>query len=281
MCWQNYTAEIRCFTWSTRRCPEACCCVPFLGLQSLGLLQSFSLLVRVFSGYCKVSRREYVLFRAAAKFLVVCVCFYLGLLQSFSLCERTFSFELLQSFSLCVRAFLGLLQSFSLRSHAFSFGLLQISFSSCAFTLSFSLCVCTFFSGCCKAHRCVGVLLIGLPQSVFFRASAKFLVVCARFSRVTSKSCCKIFSSCAFALSFSLCVYTIFSGCCKAYRCAGVLLTGLPQSVFFWATAKFLVVCACFSRATAKFLEVCMRFLPGCCKVSRRVSVLFPRTAGC
>ena len=106
MCWHNYTTGARCFIWSARRCPEACCCVLSLGIQFFGMLQSssklvrvflgllqfFSSRVRVFSGCNKVSRGvRMILSRDTTKSLAARSCFSSGLLQSNSLCVRAFS----------------------------------------------------------------------------------------------------------------------------------------------------------------------------------------------
>ena len=55
------------------------------------------------------------------------------------------------------------------------------------------------------------------------------------------------------------CTCVLFlSGCCKVYRCAGVLLNGLLHNVF-WTTAKFLDVCACFPGLLQSFSDTFYR----------------------
>ena len=133
----------------------------------------------VFRAAAKFPAASVYFFRAAAKFLVVNSCF----------------FGLLQSLSLTVAIFLPC-------GSALSFGLLQ---SLC--------CVCgRYLSGCCKVSRCVRVPLShGLLQS--FSS-----YVCA-FSRAAQ---CKLF---VYAFSRAVAIFLV-------YRCVGVLLIGLLQSVF-------------------------------------------------
>ena len=202
MCWHNYITGARCFIWSARRCPEACCCVLSLGIQFFGLIQSssklvrvffgllqfFSSRVRVFSGRNKVYRGACVfLSRDTTKSLAVRSCFSSGLLQSNSLCVRTF--------------FSGF--------YKISRGAYVLPLSGCcklfrrAVLPQVSRCACTlFFRAVANVCRYVGVLLTGLLQSVFFRAmqssllrvrafpraSAKFIDVYVRLSRAAAKS---------------------------------------------------------------------------------------------
>ena len=170
-----------------------------------------------------------------------------GLLQRFrfrSACMR-FSFGLLQSFSLCVRAIFIFISDYCCKVYR----RVCMLFSDCLMQ-SFFLCTCVLFflSGCCKVYRCAGVLLNGLLHSVFLnyykvpwcvrvlsRTTAKlFRCVCVMFSRATAKfiGVCIFFFSGCWMPRLSLCVCACYlSGCCKAYRCVGVLLTGLLHSV--------------------------------------------------
>ena len=173
-------------------------------------------------------------FRAAAKLLVVCACyfyFYIGLLlQSLSSCVHAF-LGLLNAkfFSVHVCAFfpLGLLQSLSLCWRAFKraaaqrvFELLQSSVM-CArafpdYCKAFPMRVCDVFSGYCKVYRCMHILFLGLLD-------AKTLVVCV----------CVLLIGLLQSLSL----------CWRAFNRAAT------QRVFR-AVAKFLVACACSSWTT-------------------------------
>ena len=171
--------------WSVRRCSEACCCVLFLGLQFFGLLQSFPLQVCIFSGCCKVSRCEFVLFRATTKSLVDCCnfsavwfCSFFRATAKSLLCVWTISLGLLQSFSLCSRS------SFSWTTAKFLV-ICVCLFSGCSMQI---IRIC-FFSGCCNFfslslcwrafNRAATKRVPGLLQSSLLRmrTAAKFLEV--------------------------------------------------------------------------------------------------------
>ena len=108
---------------------------------------------------------------------------------------------------------------------------------------------------------------------VLSRTTAKlFRCVCVMFSRATAKfiGVCIFFFSGCWMPRLSLCVCVCYlSGCYKAHRCVGVLLTGLLHSVSSGLSQSSLShVRAPPGLLVTKLLDGYACFLSGCYKVS-------------
>ena len=201
MRWHNYTAESSCFTWSSRGCLEACCCVLILRSAVQFLLLSWR---KVFSGCYKflAARTRYFSW-AVAKFFRCVSVFLTGLLQSVFRTTAKFQFV-----CVCFSGCYNLISRCWADTNFFS-GYLKLLVCVCVLFLSWTVaklfvvwacslpgCYKTFLSGYCKVS-------VSLRVCTFFSG-------CYKVSR--SHYECAIFSGC-WMQSFSCRVCVLFSDC--------------------------------------------------------------------